>query len=321
MRQYIFFASDEEYLHVGYSDCFNMENVHFQKQYLYHPTNLRRIINLAYYHSATNGRRGLPFKGIWYKQYYPIPYKAEDEYVFIFFFRWYPIFNNGYIDYLRKRYPGCKCVLFLQDINNARKLNIAFEKTLFDHIMVFERNFAHENNIEYYPLVYGAGYTKTNEERPIDLLFVGGAKGRYQLLKSIYKRLSEQGINCQFYLSNMDETPDPGETGIHIVNRVPYVENIKLLLQSKCVLDIVPPNTNCNTLRMSEAIAYDIRVLTNNQHIIEEEYYRPALISTYTSPDDINIGFLKQPYSGVDYKYKDRIGAKAFLNHLDHVLY
>lgn len=320
MRQYIIFASDEEYLRVGYSDCFELENVHYQEQYLYHPTPIRKKLNLVYYHSATNGRKGLPFKGIWYKQYYPIPYEAENDYVFIFFYRWFPIFNNGYIEYLRKQYPGCKCVLFLQDINNARKLDIEFEKMLFDHIMVFERNFAQENCIEYYPLVYGANYKKQNEERPIDLLFVGGAKGRYKLLKAIYHRLNGRGINCQFYLSNMDEAPDPSETGIHIVTRVPYEENIKLLLQSKCVLDIVPPKTNCNTLRVSEAIAYDVRVLTNNLHIVGEEYYRPDLISTYTSPEDINVDFLKRSYSNVDYKYKEKIGAKAFLKHLDQVL-
>lgn len=321
MRRYIFFASDEEYLRIGYSDCFDMENVLFQRQYLYHPTKIRRLLNLAHYHSSIGKKLDLPFKSIWYKQYYPIPYCVKDEYVFIFFFRWNLIFNGGYIGYLRKHYPGCRCVLFLHDINNARKLDIQYEKTLFDHIMIFEKNFAKEQGIEYYPLVYGASFEKTNEERPIDLLFVGRAKGRYRLLREIYERLSPAGLNCQFYLSDMDETPDPDDKGIHIVAKVPYEENVRLLKQAKCVLDIVPSGTNCSTLRMSEAIAYDLRVVTNNQHIQEEEYYTPSLISVYKDPSDIDIDFLKQPYEAVDYHYRDRIGAKAFLAHLDTVLF
>lgn len=321
MRQYIFFASDEEYLRLGYSDCFDMENVHFQRQYLYHTTKIRRLLNLAHYHSLIAKKVNLPFKSIWYKQYYPLPFLEENEYVFIFFFRWNLIFNGGYIDYLRKHYPGCKCVLFLQDINNARKLDIEFEKKLFDHIMVFEKNFAKEQGIEYYPLVYAPKYEETGEDRFIDLLFVGGAKGRYKLLRKIYKRLCSEGINCQFYLSNMDEEQDPEDQGIHVVPNVPYEENVRLLKKAKCVLDIVPPNTNCNTLRMSEAIAYNIRVLTNNEHIVEEEYYDPSLISIYREPDDIDISFLKQPYESVDYHFREQIGGKAFLSHLDSVLF
>lgn len=321
MRKYVIFSGDEEYLHVGYSDICNQDNVVYKTQYLYHPTKIRKLLNIAHYHSYIAKKIDLPLKKIWYKQYYPIPFCNGEEYVFIFFSRWQLIFNSGYLQYLREKYPGCKCVLFLQDIDKARMLDIQYEKTLFDHIMVFERNFADKNGIEYYPLVYGAEYNDTGEDRSIDLLFVGKAKGRYKLIKQIYDRLSKSGINCQFYLSYMDELPDASETGIHIVDFVPYEENVRLLKKSKCVLDIVPANTNCNTLRLSEAIVYNIKVLTNNTAIKNEEFYSEALISTYTSPDDIDVEFLKMPYSDVDYKFKEKISGKAFLQHLDQVLY
>lgn len=322
MKQYVFFASPERYLNIGYGDIIKRPDILFQTEYLYHPTKIRRFLNLAHYHSFLARHFDLPFKKLWFHQYYPLKYDKSIEYVFIFFYRWHLIYYGGYIDYLRKNYPGCKCVLYLGDIDWAKRLDIYRAKNLFDHIMVFERNFAKEHGIEYYPLVYGAKYSSGENPRTIDLLFVGRAKKRFELIKGIFKKMAPLGLNCQFYVSGIDQLCEDLGPGFHVMKSFfPYDDTVKLLKQSKCVLDIIPENVDCNTLRVSEAIAYDIRILTNNANIVHEDFYNPSLISTYSNPDDIDISFLKQKYQHVDYHYRDKINGEAFLRHLDDTLF
>ena len=320
MNRYIFFASSEEYFNVGYGDIMDLSNVHYQVDYLYNTNKILKVIHSIHNFRGIAKKIDLPLKKLWYKKYFPETFIDGTQYIFIFFFQWHRICQEGFINYLREHYPKCKCVLFLQDINNAKKLDISCMKKIFDHVMIFERNYAEQNRIEYYPLVYCEGLKEYHsKERPIDLLFVGGAKGRYEKLKSIYIRLCKEGINCQFYLSRIDQKIDEAYQGIHIVDNVDYYDNIMLLKQSKCVLDIVPKGTNCNTLRMSEAICYGNRVLTNNKYIVDEKYYNPEYISVYSTPEDIDISFLKKAYYDIDYHYKENISPFAFLNHLNEL--
>lgn len=320
MNRYVFFASSEEYFNVGYREIMDLPCVHYQTDYLRSPNKILKALHSLHNFRGIAKRVDLPLKAIWYKKYFDEPYSEGSQYIFVFFYQWSWICQKGFVEYLRTHYPGCKCVLFLQDVNNAKRLDMPCVKKTFDHVMLFERNYAKQCGIEYYPLVYCEGMTEYHPtERPIDLLFVGGAKGRYEKLKAIYDRLSKEGVNCQFYLSRIDQEVLQSNSGIHIVDNVAYKDNIMLLKQAKCVLDIIPEGSNCNTLRMSEAICYGNRVLTNNMYITREEYYSPELISVYSSADDINVSFFKKPYTEADYCYKEKISPVALLRHLDDV--
>lgn len=321
MSRYIFFASDGEYYRAAYRDILDMDNVRFQVDYLSSSSKVLKILHSLHCFRGLAKYVKLPLRSIWYKFYCPEDPVPGATYFFIFFYRWNTICENGFLDYLRKRYPGCKCILYLQDIDAARKINIDQSKKIFDHVMIFEKNFAKEHGIEYYPLVYSKDADGAEPfERTIDLLFVGKAKGRYETLQSIYDRLTKEGINCQFYLSKMDQEVEDPRSGIHILDIVPYEKNISLLKKSKCILDIVPKGTNCNTLRVNEAICYGNRILTNNKFILEEKYYNAQFISVYQAFNDIDIAFLKQPYETVEYHYIEKLSPKTLLRHLEKVL-
>lgn len=321
MRNYIFFASDEQYYRFGYSDILDRDNVIFKTDFLNQPSKLLKKFNSFCCHSSIAKKFRFPFQALWYPHYCSVPFVQGDDYVFVFFHRWCNVFDNGYIQYLRKKYINCKCVLFLQDVNRARSLNIKKQKEQFDHVMVFEKNFANSNDIEYYPLVYGYHYENESNDRPIDLLFVGRSKGRSHFLEKVYKKLSQRGLNCHFCVTDVEKNFNAQASGLHVEKRIQYEENVNLLKKSKCVLDIVPSETNCNTIRMGEAIAFNNRMLTNNFYVKDEPFYSPSLISIYSSEDDIDIDFLKQPYLQINYSNRHVLSGKAFLEHLDQVLY
>ena len=322
MRHYIIFGSHNDFLQASYKDISEVDGAVYQAEFLPGAPKVLKKIHTAHCLTPFAQKNKLPLRKLWYKRYFSEAYKEHDEYVFIFFYSWYPIFQNGYIEYLRKKYPGCKCVLFLCDINCARKLNIEDEKKRFDHVMVFERIFAKENNIEYYPLVYSDYRKDVNpSDKDIDLLFVGWAKGRYKFLKGIYDYLTAHGVNCQFYLTKLDEEVPP-ESGIHTRNWVPYPEYIELLKRAKCLLDIVPQDTDCHTLRVNEAISYKCKILTNNVGIVKEQFFDPTNVSTYREPTDIDFNFLLGDYINPDYNgFIKNLGPKAFIQHIDEVLF
>ena len=322
MRHYIIFGSSNDYLQASYKDVNAVDGAVYQAGMLPNACTLVRKIHTAHCCTSFAQKYDLPFRKMWYKKYCSQKFVPGDEYVFLFFHNWRPIFQRGYIEYLRKEYPGCKCVLLLNDINRARELNISDEKKRFDYITVFERNFARENDIEYYPLVYSDYRSEVSEaEKDIDILFVGWAKGRYKFLKSIYDRLTSEGINCQFYLTKLDEKV-PEESGIHTADWVPYKQYTDLLKRSKCLLDIVPQNTDCNTLRVNEAVSYKCKILTNNSKIVFEKFYNPENISVYSSADDIDTTFLLKQYLSPDYgEYIVEMSPKSLTEHLDKVLF
>ena len=322
MRKYVIFGASNDFWKAAYKDIRNVEGAVYIADFLPDAPTLVRKIHTAHCCTAFATRKKLPLKKLWYKKYFPEKYNSGDEYVFVFFHKWKPIFQHGYLEYLRKKYPGCKCVLLLGDINLARTLNIQEEKTRFDHIMVFERNFAKANNIEYYPLVYSDYRNEIDpKDKDIDLLFVGWAKGRYKLLKSIYDHLTSRGVNCQFYLTKLDEDV-PKESGIHTADWVPYGQYTALLKRAKCLLDIVPKDTDCNTLRVNEALSYKCKILTNNTKIVFEEFYDPKSIGTYTVPEDMDADFLLEPYTNPDYNgYITQMTPQTLIDHLDKVLF
>lgn len=322
MRYYTILGSPNDYWVKSYNDISIVEGARYQAGFLPGVSTIIRKIHSAHCTTPFAVNKRLPFRKIWFNRYLSMKYSEGNEYVFVFFYEWAPIFQNGYVDYLRQKYPGCKCVLLLCDINLARRLDMTKEKKRFDHIMVFERNFAKEHQIEYYPLVYSDYRSDVQEnEKTIDLLFVGWAKGRYGLLKQIYDRLTEHGVNCQFYLTKLDEEV-PMDSGIHTADWVPYPQYIELLKKTKCLLDIVPPDTDCNTLRVNEAMSYKCRILTNNTRISREEFYDPMSISIYTHPTEIDVSFLRKPYANIDYDgYITKMTPKALIQHLDTVLF
>lgn len=315
---FVLFSSNEEYSRVSFGNILSKDNVYYQSEFICGNNKFLRKMFLLHYYSPIAKIFKLPQKRVWFSKIFVNPFRSTRPIIFIFFHRWKKIIDEGYIDYLREKFPGCKCVLYLQDLDNARKMDLYLEKKRFDHVMVFEKNIAKQYEIEYYPLVYDDYQSKEKiSDRTTDLLFVGGAKNRYEILKGIFDKLTDQGVRCRFYISGMERPDGCNDMNIQFSKKISYADSIKFIKEAKCILDIIPAGTNCSTLRMSEAIAYGNRIITNNEHVMDEPYFQPEYISVYHDPSDIDIEFLKKPFNGVDYINKDEISPQRLLTHLE----
>jgi len=115
-----------------------------------------------------------------------------------------------------------------------------------------------------------------------DVYFVGSAKDRLELIFDVFHQLKQEGITCDFYLSGVPSSKKIKDAGIHYIHKMSYIENLKHVVRTKCILEIVQGNAKSSTLRTWEAIMYDKKLLTNNLTIANDYYYDENYISLLT---------------------------------------
>lgn len=120
-----------------------------------------------------------------------------------------------------------------------------------------------------------------------DFYFLGAEKGRADILHEISKMLS--GYNLDFKIAK------------NLSEYITYDENINNVMHTRCIVDIVQANQGDLTLRPLEAMAFRKKLLTNNQNILDADFYDRNNIFVIGHDDWADIGdFLKRPYVAID---------------------
>ncbi|MGB4659589.1 MAG: hypothetical protein WBI07_10435, partial [Mobilitalea sp.] len=142
--------------------------------------------------------------------------------------------------------------------------------------------------------------------------FIGSAKDRLELIFDVFHRLKKEGIVCDFYLSGVPSSKKIKDDGLHYIHKMSYIENLKHVVRTKCILEIVQGNAKSSTLRTWEAIMYEKKLLTNNSTIVNDFYYDENYISLLNG-NSINVDFMKQNNSYTN-PYKDQISPNKLLD-------
>lgn len=223
---------------------------------------------------------------------------------------------------LRKKYPGCKLVCRFQDvIEKMPYKNIDDYRDAFDLLQTFDEKEASKYNIDYFPFWYDSVDDIDNGEKS-DVLFVGRAKDRLNEILSLYKRLYEMSVNCKFYLVGVPKDKQVNIGNVVYGDYLPYKKVLELVKGTKCMVEILQHNTESETLRVFEAIAYNKKLITNNKHLMLKDYYSPDKIQIFDSVDEISIDFIKDERSTICYekKFIDRLRPVELFKHVDSLL-
>ena len=116
-------------------------------------------------------------------------------------------------------------------------------------------------------------YNQTNE-CTYDFYFIGFIKNRGEKIEKLKTYLIEKGFTVLFHVVDS------------INQSISYDENIRNILQSKCLIEIVEDGLKGVTLRPLEAIAFNKKLLTNNMNVTCMDFYNENNICVY---DDENI--------------------------------
>ena len=188
-----------------------------------------------------------------------------------------------------------------------------------DIVISFDPGDASKYGLLNHVIPYSDQEFKKNEE-VYDVTFVGAAKDRLNELLAIHKHLISKGIKSHFHIINAPIEDQESIEGVVYTGFISYIDNLEILSQSRCIIEIVQKEGTGNTIRVGEAIIMGKKILTNNPHIVTNGIYEESNMSVFSSCEDIDIDFIKEK-GEIFYSKKSLMYPKNLLFFIEKNLY
>ena len=315
---YVYFGNNADFMRISFGDL----DKYPQTKYLCKriDTDSKFLTKLYQLHTSpkTNRFFRLPGQRIWNGMRFRGSFSEKKPLCFLFYPKSRHL-QNGAIKYLRKEYPDCKIALVFQDLvkhEYQNGLEALLEKV--DIAISFDHTDAEKYGMDYYPLVYSPyDIPEDDTIEESDVYFVGKAKDRLPQILAAYEKLRDAGLKCDFYITGVKPENQKYADEITYGTQMPYVENLKHIKKTKCLLEIMQGGGHGYTLRACEAIMYDKKMITNNPEISNAPFYRPELISVFSNAEDIDPSFVKAEPEVANYGWKENLSPLKLLEYID----
>jgi hypothetical protein len=309
----------------------DLNNTEYSKLILHNLEPKKLILSILYkIHTSNKINKfiNIPFKRIW-KYYWIFDIKNNIEFnntnpiCFIIIGRYFEelkyFYRDEFIQYIQNKYKNCKIILFLTDLIKSYSLNIERYRKQFDLIFSFDKQDSYNNNYIYYPDESFSSYpiNKNPLFDQSDIVFIGKAKNRFDEIIKIFELLYMNNIKCDFHITEVPVLKQKYADKIIYNKPLPYHEVLQHVISSKCILEILVDGGSSPTARVSEAIFYGKKLLSNCQELSEKSYYNPKYISLFSNLEDIDISFIKDNIDIIDYDYKDKLSPLKLIEFID----
>lgn len=261
-----------------------------------------------------------PFKRATFHALSNVKFENGRRLCFIFFANQHELINNGFIGYLKKRYPSCKVVFYFQDLVKINtKIDVEDLKKQFDLVLSYDKGDCERFGLIYHPTPYSRIEIKSSDKYPkCDVFFCGKAKTRLGTLIQAYKELVNQGQSCLFIITGVPEEEQITLPGIVYNSGITYKENISYEQNARCLLEIMQDDATGFTPRLWEAIMFDKHLLTNNKTVMQSEFYVKEYCHSLDELDNVSSWINKEvKYS---HKQKQALSPAHFLEKIETIL-
>ncbi|MBR1658527.1 MAG: hypothetical protein IJ697_08695 [Synergistaceae bacterium] len=154
-------------------------------------------------------------------------------------------------------------------MNIVDNVNIEFMKH-FEECATFDekdsKKYAMRHTIFPYTDYYSNNFND-NHELKYDLIFLGRAKDRLEELLKIKYKADEANLVTRFMVLDTDN-PDIG-----INKYIDYQDYMKMVLETRCLVEILQNGQEGSSLRVKEALFLHKKLITNNRAIVDEWFY------------------------------------------------
>ena len=309
---YVFFWHDADYYRYAFSEILGFENVIFINKLIPDEKPFIQMLNRVHNSAKLNNIVKLPGRKLWSDVYFNDSFTKKKPIVFIFNSEYYRLRSIDYFSYLRGKYPGCKCIMFLTDTVDRYKYSfsgkfygdydIEYIKNNFDMVISYNMSDVERYGLTYYPLIYSNVSTECVDITS-DVFFVGRAKDRLDLLHSIYLQLVSAGFRCDFYITKVENEQMLEKSGIKYNHKLDYKQVIDHINSSNAILEIVQGGSNGFTLRLDEALVFNKVLITNNPIVDTIPYSNsPKIIRISDKINFTRDDFVKRCAGNFDYK-------------------
>lgn len=326
--KYVFFASLDitcnDFWHIMYNDLQGKERIKYIDTPFEKSSNsLLKIIHKYHYHDYLNKIVELPFKSLWNSFYYNEKCDKPHELCFVFFMTSLTRYNEPFFKYLKANYPGCKLVVYFDDIVSAFKKVWSFDYSLadkyFDLKISYDEGDCKRYGFLFYPTPYSVVEIKDNPTiSQSDLFFCGAAKQRYVQITDIFRCCSQNDIKSDFIVARYGDNKKLD--GIKYVTYViPYRNYLEHMIKSNCLLDIIQEGSRGFTIRTWEALVYGKKLLSNNPEILNAPFYDENQFCYFESFGKKELDFIKQP-SHITPRYQEELSPLRLIEFIEDQL-
>lgn len=327
MKRYVVYMPDLDFFYYPYYDLFKRNNVQVIKYVEPVPMNtdkaiLRKLCGLSYSFELNNKWFRMPFKKLWYPICTGIP-DSDDEIIFLFWGT-FTLCSRQYRRYLKKHFPNCYITFTmfdlakwcLQETNDMKNVK-EFADAVFSYDI---------DDVEKYGLIFHRDAFSVLPKDTIeggsvesDLNFCGKAKDRYDEILAVYESGKRAGVKCDFNIPKLPQETKNAYPELADSVYIPYIEYVKRIQGTNCLLEICQSGKKQYTLRPWEAIAYGKKILTSNKEFLKEDFYDSRYIQVYDDPDSIDWEWVRERVD-VDYHYIDKLSVDRLLRDYCHIL-
>lgn len=233
-------------------------------------------------------------------------------------------FSPYFFKILKELNPKIKTILFLWDKLEYSCWDLERIK-YFDFIFSYDREDAIKNNFIFRPTFYIEECLKNIPEKKEYFLYYVGAlreKKRYEYILAIKEYLNNLGLKSflKLYIDKKNRSYlTEGRKELFITDKISYLENLENLKKSKVVLDIKYKDQKGLTLRVYEALAMNIKIITNNDDIKNYDFYNEKNIKIINNIDEINkidIKFFLEEPEIISKKIKYKYSVEGFISEI-----
>ena len=171
---------------------------------------------------------------------------------------------------------------------------------------------------------YGLAYCKPSFDVSImpqlseinyDVCFIGADKGRYKIIRDL--RAIFDKYHFKSYIRVTPDFKFLKRLHSYYSDSIPYDEYLRVVSSSKCIIDLVQKGQIGTTMRVMEALFSGKKLISNNVHLAEYDFYHPDNIFILGKDDDRDIyGFLMKDYKPIDRKILYEYTTDYWLNNI-----
>lgn len=190
--------------------------------------------------------------------------------------------NLSYLHMLKQKYPFARFILIATGSLNIylaflKKNNTDINQLInfYDHVEFWDKKDAEYLSVFPYKRTYSLSvcgeYQSASET--IELLFIGYSKNRLAEIVKAYDFFEANDIKCLFIVSGVEHKNQIQRQNIRYEEWLSYDICVQYMKKCKVMLEIILNGMLSSTLRVEESIAFKKKLLTNNEHIVDDEYY------------------------------------------------
>ncbi|WP_369765653.1 hypothetical protein [Flavobacterium sp. WC2429] len=218
------------------------------------------------------------------------------DYDFLFVIRGYMLSPN-FINKFKKLYPKAKTIMYQWDSNKENPFSDV--SVLFDQVYSFDFKDCNDiPSVKYIPLFYTDDlipYRENKQEVEYDFFFMGWCfPERYKAVVSFREFTIANNYKLKAFLympfsSYLKEALRGNLLDRSIVSFTPMnrVEYLSILRRSRVMVDVSNPRQTGLAMRVIEAIAMNVKVLTNNKNLSKDKIVEKTKLFSFFDEKDV----------------------------------